>query len=318
MRVQRDGRQVTVTVTADGDENVVGHAGAALLAETADRVGLTGALSDVLAGLRQRRGGHDPGRVVRDLAVMLADGGDALCDLRALRDQPALFGAVASDSTAWRVIDDIAEVGLLDVLRAARATARERAFALGAGPTGPLVIDIDATLVTAHSDKDGTGGTYKGGCGFHPLREVTLDSEGRSFSSVVRITKDRGVWGVELSVEGDYFHGPNEVLCAIEGRAFESRAMGYDEMRPATLEALARMPSSESERETVRARLRAYREDYTRRMSGRDRDLADARRCFEAGDFRSAIDAYERLDDGELSRADRMRLRIAQERTDAS
>jgi hypothetical protein len=94
--------------------------------------------------------------------------------------------------------------------------------------------------------------------------------------------------------------------------------MGYDEMRPATLEALARMPSSESERETVRARLRAYREDYTRRMSGRDRDLADARRCFEAGDFRSAIDAYERLDDGELSRADRMRLRIAQERTDAS
>ncbi len=136
MKVQRDGRQVTVTVRADGDDQTVNHAGAALLAETADRLGLTGALSARLAGLRQRRGGHDPGRVVRDLAVMLAVGGDALCDLRSLRDQPALFGPVASDSTAWRVIDDIAEVGLLDAVRAARAAARERALALGARPAG--------------------------------------------------------------------------------------------------------------------------------------------------------------------------------------
>jgi len=92
-----------------------------------------------------------------------------LCDLRALRDQPVLFGRVASDSTAWRVIDDVCEVGLLDALRAARATARERAFELGARPAGPLVIDIDATLITAHSEKDGAGGTYKGGFGFYPL-----------------------------------------------------------------------------------------------------------------------------------------------------
>ena len=169
MRVQRDGRQITVTVAADGDDRTVNHAGAALLAECADRVGLTRALSDTLAGLRQRRSAHDPGRVVRDLAVMLADGGDALCDLRALRDQPALFGAVASNATAWRVIDRIAEVGALDALRAARAAARARFFALGARPAGPLIIDLDATLVTAHSDKDGTAGTYKGGFGFHPL-----------------------------------------------------------------------------------------------------------------------------------------------------
>jgi hypothetical protein len=167
--VQRDGRQVTVTVTADGVDQTVSHAGAALLAETADRVGLTEALSVGLAGLRQRRSPHDPGRVVRDLAVVLADGGDALCDLRSLRDQGALFGRVASDATAWRVIDAIAEVGLLDALREARATARARAFALRARPAGPLIIDLDATLVTAHSEKDGTGGTYKGGFGFHPL-----------------------------------------------------------------------------------------------------------------------------------------------------
>ncbi len=169
MRVQRDGRPVTVAVTADGDEQTVTHAGAALLAETADRLGLTGALSAGLAGLRQRRGGHDPGRVIRDLAVMLADGGDALCDLRALRDQGALFGPVASDATAWRVIDGICERGLLDALRTARATARERAWELGARPAGALVVDIDATLITAHSEKDGAAGTYKGGFGFHPL-----------------------------------------------------------------------------------------------------------------------------------------------------
>jgi len=178
LKVQRDGREITVSVTADGDDQTVSHAGAALLAETAERLGLTGALSAGLAGLRRRRSVHDPGRVIRDLAVTLADGGDALCDLRGLRDQPALFGAVASDSTAWRVIDGVCEHGLLDALRVARAVARERALALGARPDGPLIVDIDATLVTAHSEKDGTAGTYKGGFGFHPLLAY-LDGPGQ-------------------------------------------------------------------------------------------------------------------------------------------
>ncbi len=190
MRVQRDGRPVTVAVTADGGEQTVTHAGAALLAECADRLGLTGALSAGLAGLRRRRSAHDPGRVIRDLAVMLADGGDALCDLRALRDQGVLFGPVASDATAWRVIDQIGERALLDALRAARATARERAWALGARPEGTLVIDIDATLVTAHSDKDGAAGTYKGGFGFHPLLAYLdcpgLESGGVPLAGVLR------------------------------------------------------------------------------------------------------------------------------------
>ena len=74
MKVQRDGRSFTVDVAADG-EGVVSHAGAALLGEVADRVGLTKELSGALAGVRERRGRHDPGRVIRDLAVMLADGG---------------------------------------------------------------------------------------------------------------------------------------------------------------------------------------------------------------------------------------------------
>jgi Transposase DDE domain group 1 len=169
LRVTRVGRRFTVDVRADGDEQIVAHAGAALLAEVADRLGLTHALSDVLGVLRRRRCGHDPGRVIRDLAVTLADGGDCLADLRGLREQAALFGPVASDATAWRVIDGIREHELLDALRAARARARAHAWTLGARPEGPLIIDVDATLITSHSDKEGAAGTYKRGFGFHPL-----------------------------------------------------------------------------------------------------------------------------------------------------
>jgi hypothetical protein len=155
------------------------------LAEAADRLGLTGALSCGLAAMRQRRGGHDPGRVVRDLAVMLADGGDCLADLRAVRDQEPLFGQVASDATAFRVIDRIAaEPALLEALRAARARARENAWNAGAAPAR-IVIDIDATLIVSHSDKDGAAGTFKGGFGFHPLLAY-LDETHEALAGVLR------------------------------------------------------------------------------------------------------------------------------------
>jgi Transposase DDE domain group 1 len=134
---------------------VVSHAGAALLAETAERIGLTRELSRGLAGVRERRGRHDPGWVVRDLAVMLADGGDCLADLRAVRDQQPLFGPVASDATAFRVIDALArDEELLAALRVARARARAHAWELGAAPER-IVIDTDATLISAHSEKQG-------------------------------------------------------------------------------------------------------------------------------------------------------------------
>jgi hypothetical protein len=87
---------------------LVSHAGSALLAQVAEKTGLTGTLSLGLSGLKQRRSGHDQGRVIRDLAVMLADGGDCLGDLGALGDQEPLFGNVASASTAFRLIDRIA------------------------------------------------------------------------------------------------------------------------------------------------------------------------------------------------------------------
>jgi hypothetical protein len=184
LKVQRDGRSVTVEVAADG-EGLVSHAGSALLAQIADKSGLTQALSVRLAGLKARRSGHDPGRVVRDLAVMLADGGDCLADIGALRDQEVLFGAVASDSTAFRVIDRIASTpGLLDALAGAHARAREHVWALTGAPER-VTIEVDATLVTSHSEKEGAAGTYKGGYGFHPLMGY-CDETGEALAAVLR------------------------------------------------------------------------------------------------------------------------------------
>jgi len=164
--VTRAGRKRTLQVRAD-DPAMASRAGSVLLVELADRLGLTDGLGAAMAPTRQRRSAHDPGRVLRDLAVMLADGGDCLSDLGALRDQVDLFGVVASDATAFRVIDAIDE-GCLAGIRAARARARERAWAAGARP-GQIVLDIDSTLVIAHSDKEGAAPTYKRGYGHHPM-----------------------------------------------------------------------------------------------------------------------------------------------------
>jgi len=168
MKVTHAGRQITVNVRADGD-GLVSHAGSALLAQVADKSGLTRALSSAVGEPGLRAGSHDRGRVIRDLAVMLADGGDCVADLRAVGDQAVLFGSTASPSTAFRVIDRIAgKPGLLDALRDAHARARERVWKLAGAPER-LTIDLDATLITAHSEKDQAAGTFKGGYGFAPM-----------------------------------------------------------------------------------------------------------------------------------------------------
>jgi hypothetical protein len=161
-----------LAVTSDG-RGVVGHAGARLLADLAEVTGLTGAFSDALAPSRTRRGGHDPGQVAADVAVMLADGGQTISDLAVLRDQAELFGPVASPATAWRVLDGIEEQALAR-LRAARAAAREIAWAQHAETRGAfpvakaagreipgLVLDIDATIVICHSEKENATPTWK-------------------------------------------------------------------------------------------------------------------------------------------------------------
>ena len=184
MKVMRDGRPVTVEVSADG-AGLVSHAGTALVAQVADKVGLTSSLSARLAAIKQRRRGHDPGRVIRDLAVMLADGGECVSDLGAVREQDALFGAVASDSTAFRMVDRIASTpGMLDAVRVAHARARARFWELHGAPER-LTLDVDATLITAHSEKEQAAGNYKGGYGFHPL-QVYLDETREALGGLLR------------------------------------------------------------------------------------------------------------------------------------
>ena len=156
----------TVDVAADGT-GLSSRAGTALLPFMATRLGLTDGLCAALEGTHERRSGHDPGRVFCDLAVVLADGGRCVSDLAALAGQPSLFGAVASVSTARRVMLSISEKEL-DRIRRARAVARERAWVAGASPER-VILDFDATPITSHSEKEGAAGNYKGGFGFNPL-----------------------------------------------------------------------------------------------------------------------------------------------------
>ena len=180
--VNRSQGRSRLKVTGDG-RGVVGHAGARLLSDLADRVGLTAGLSTAMAPTKQRRRGHDRGRVVTDLAVMIADGGTAISDLAVLRDQPSLFGEVASTPTAWRTLEAI-DGAALDRIAQARAAARRRVWAAGADP-GFYVIDLDGTLITSHSDKAGASPTYKRGFGFHPLLAF-LDGTGEALAGVLR------------------------------------------------------------------------------------------------------------------------------------
>jgi hypothetical protein len=191
------GRRSWPRVTADG-AGVVSHAGTALLRELAERVGLRAQYSTALDGLRARRGGHDPGQVLVDLAVTLADGGEAIGEITALGDQPDLHGPVASAATAWRVLDGV-DPARLAGLRRARAAARDRAWLARAEVTGralPLsraagkeldyvVLDLDATLIEVHSDKQDAAPHFKGGYGYHPLL-CFLDNTNEALAGILR------------------------------------------------------------------------------------------------------------------------------------
>jgi hypothetical protein len=156
----------TVDVRADGT-GLSSRAGTTLLALLAQRLGLTDGLCAALCTTRERRSAHDPGRVLCDLGVMAADGGRCVSDLAALAGQRALFGEVASVSTARRVLLSIGEEEL-EKIRAARALARERAWRAGAAPER-VILDFDCTPIDVHSEKERAAGHYKGGFGFNPL-----------------------------------------------------------------------------------------------------------------------------------------------------
>jgi hypothetical protein len=158
---------------------IVSQAGAVALVDTVRAAGLDRGLSLALSRWRKPLARHDPGKIISDLAIALALGGDCLADVAVLRAEPGVFGLVASDPTVSRLLDTLA----VDVDRAlmaidtARAAARATVWAAagqnspdhGASAETPVVIDVDATLVTAHSDKQHAAPTFKRGFGFHPL-----------------------------------------------------------------------------------------------------------------------------------------------------
>lgn len=167
---------LSVDATATG---VVSHAGAVTLLRTAEVTGLTEALSRSLTPWRKPLAQFDPGKIITDLATSLALGGDCLADIATLREHTAVFGRVPSDPTVSRLIAALSAdaPAALNAIDRARVSARAAAW----GHAGehapdhditaqnPIVIDLDATLVTAHSEKENAAPTYKRGFGFHPL-----------------------------------------------------------------------------------------------------------------------------------------------------
>src|SRR6266566_4636584 len=173
--MQLTARHPKIMVSADGT-GIVSQAGGLLLTQTLRVTGLDRGLSAALERWRPARAVHSPGKIITDLAVALALGGDCLADIAMLRAQPELFGPVASDPVVSRLVTCLASDAprALKAIRSARAAARERAWELagdaapGAGG-GLVTVDIDATIVTSCSDKEQATPTWKKTYGHHPL-----------------------------------------------------------------------------------------------------------------------------------------------------
>ena len=159
--------------------SAVGQAGGVLLTETIRAAGLDQGLAEALARWRKPMAVHDPGKIILDLALSLVLGGEALSDIDALRAEPGVYGPVASDPTVSRLIATLAEDAdkAIKAIAAARQRARAKVWGLAgehapdheATAEDPLVIDLDASLITAHSEKQRAAPTFKRGFGFHPL-----------------------------------------------------------------------------------------------------------------------------------------------------
>jgi len=158
-----------VRVSADG-LGVVSHAGVGLLREMAEYTGLVDGLNRALIDTYRGLPVHGPGLVLTDLAVAVADGADCVSGISVLYDRQDLFGPVASMPTTWRVLDRV-DGDHLSPVRAARAAARKKAWAAGAGPdlTRELCLDFDATITISHSEKENAAATWKRTFGFHSL-----------------------------------------------------------------------------------------------------------------------------------------------------
>jgi len=229
-------------------ESLISSAGALLMREAIRVAGLDRGLSRGLSPWRSDRAVHDPGKVLLDVATAVALGGDCLSDLAAVRAQPAVFGSVASDPTVSRLFTalaadvDSAVAAIRQARGQARAAvwARRRPLAGTAGTCvgGQVIVDIDATLVGAHSEKENAQPTYKRGFGFHPMCAFVDHGE----------------------------HGTGEAL-AIDLRP--GRAAAWDSVDHVTIldAALAQLPEAERAHVLVRADTGAASKSFLRRIT---------------------------------------------------
>jgi hypothetical protein len=178
-----------------GGRGVVSQAGAVLLVETVRKAGLDQAISAALTPWRRPRAVHDPGKILLDVALAVALGGDCLADVGMLRAEPAVFGPVASDPTVSRLIATLAAAGpkALSAIRAARAEARERVWNMAgnAAPdaAGQVIVDLDGVLVLAHSEKQDATATWKKTFGHHPLMGFVDHGSGGSGEPVAGLLR---------------------------------------------------------------------------------------------------------------------------------
>jgi hypothetical protein len=173
--------------------------------ETIPTSRIDSAASEALAPWRRPLAVHDPGNIVLDLAIALALGGDCLADVNLLRTEPGVFGRVASDPTVSRLVDTLAaDVDrALAAIKQAQATARQKVWALAGecapdhstDASAPLIIDLDATLVTSHSEKEHAAPTFKRGYGFHPpcARSSITPERDRGAVAADAATRQRGI-----------------------------------------------------------------------------------------------------------------------------
>jgi len=175
-------------VVEPGGQGVVSHVGLHALGSLADQLGLGEALSARIPITGSRLPLHDRGKVLVQAMLMLAGGGESCADIEYLRVEPTLFGEVPSDSTLYRTIVNDLGPEVVASVKEGFAEARQivwRRAGLVKG-TDPVVLDLDASLVEVHSEhKEGTGSTFKGGFGFHPMF-CFCDATGEALSALLR------------------------------------------------------------------------------------------------------------------------------------
>lgn len=180
-----DGNSTLRVKVEAGDRQVVAHVGLHALGAFADRLGFGEHLSGQIGWAGERAPVHDRGTVLTQAMLMLAGGGESVADIEHLRTQDRLFGSVPSDTTLRRTILAI-DPAILAGLVSAVAETRALVWARSDATTGPVVLDIDASIVEIHSEhKEGTAPHFKGGFGFHPMF-CFADATGEALAGLLR------------------------------------------------------------------------------------------------------------------------------------